>query len=105
MTPETALTEILDRVAALPGAPALLSAEELNQWPDEAVATMKAQKLITRARPASSAVCPGCERECVMPVHVLTDKARQAAAFIVCDKRNDIKDREMKREIERSFRR
>ncbi len=90
MTPEDTFMELLDRVAALQGASTLFSADELAQWPGEAVTAMKAQKLITRARPASSAVCPGCERECVMPVHVLTDKAREPAAFIVCDKRDDI---------------
>ena len=90
MTPEAALTELLDRVATLQGAIALINADELAQWPGEAVTAMKGQQLITRARPASSAACPGCERECVMPVHVLTDKAREPAAFIVCDKRDDI---------------
>ena len=58
MTPEAAFTELLDRVAALQGASTLFSADELAQWPDEAVSAMKAQKFITRARPASSAVCP-----------------------------------------------
>ena len=90
MTPEDAFTELLNRVAALHGATALINADELAQWPGEAVTAMKTQQLITRARPANSAVCPGCERECVMPVHVLTDKAREPAAFIVCDKRDDI---------------
>lgn len=90
MTPKDALIELLDRVAALQGSPALLNTDELGQWPGEAIATMKAQKLITRTRPANSAICPGCERECVMPVHVLSDKAREPAAFIVCDKRSDI---------------
>ncbi|MEZ5519567.1 MAG: hypothetical protein R3F41_19150 [Gammaproteobacteria bacterium] len=88
--PEDAITELLNRVAALQGATALINADELAQWRGEAVTAMKTQQLITRARPSSSAVCPGCERECVMPVHVLTDKAREPAAFIVCDKRDDI---------------
>lgn len=90
MMPEDAITELLNRVAALQGATALINADELAQWRGEAVTAMKTQQLITRARPSSSAVCPGCERECVMPVHVLTDKAREPAAFIVCDKRDDI---------------
>ena len=85
-----ALIELLDRVAALRGVPALLSAEELNQWPDEAVAAMKARKLITRARPASSSICPGCEEECVMPVQIIPVSSGEPALFIVCEKRNDI---------------
>ncbi len=90
MTPEDALIELLDRVAALQGASALISADELAQWPGEAVTAMKAQKLITRARPASSAVCPGCEEECVMPVHTIPQPSGDPALFIVCDKRDDI---------------
>lgn len=89
MTPEAAFTELLDRVAALQGASTLFSADELAQWPDEAVSAMKAQNLITRARPASSAVCPGCEEECVMPVHSIPVSSGEPALFIVCDKRDD----------------
>jgi hypothetical protein len=90
MTPEDVFIELLGRVAALDGASTLISAYELAQWPGEAVAAMKAQKLITRARPASSTVCPGCERECAMPVHILAAKKRKPETFIVCDKRSDI---------------
>lgn len=90
MTPEDALIELLDRVAALQGASALISTNELAQWPGEAVAAMKAQKLITRARPASSVVCPGCEEECVMPVHTIPQPSGDQALFIACDKRSDV---------------
>ena len=90
MTPEDTFMELLDRVAALQGASTLFSADELAQWPDNAVSAMKAQKLITRARPASSAVCPGCEEECVMPVHAIPVSSEEPALFIVCDKRDDI---------------
>lgn len=90
MTPEDTFIELLGRVAALKGAPALISADELAQWPTEIVASMKSHKLITRARPTSSTVCPGCERECTMPVHVLAADKREPEAFIVCDKRSDI---------------
>ena len=90
MTPEDAFIELLDRVAALQGASVLISADELAQWPDEAVKAMKAQKLITRASPASSALCPGCEDQCVMPVHTIPVSSEEPALFIVCDKRDDI---------------
>ena len=89
MTPGDALMELLDRVAAVPDTAALFNAEELARWPDEAVAALQAQKIITKAQPASSTVCPGCEEECVMPVHTLPHPAGPAA-FIVCDKRDDI---------------
>jgi hypothetical protein len=67
-----------------------VSAEELSQWPAAAVAAMKSQKLLARARPAVSVVCPGCERECVMPVHTVPAGPRGPASFIICDKRDDI---------------
>lgn len=90
MTPEAALVELLDRIGAHRGAAVVTSAQELSAWPTAAVSAMKSQGLLTKARPATSAVCAGCERECVMPVHVLTDTSRGPEAFIVCDKRSDI---------------
>ncbi len=90
MTPEDAFNELLDRLAALQGASTLINTDELAQWPGEAVTAMKAQKLIIRARPASSAVCPGCEEECVMPVHAIPVSSGEPALFIVCDKRDDM---------------
>jgi anaerobic selenocysteine-containing dehydrogenase len=90
MTPQDALIELLARVGARDGAAVLVSAEELSQWPAAAVAAMKSQKLLARARPAVSVVCPGCERECVMTVHTLPAGPRGPASFVVCDKRSDI---------------
>ena len=46
--------------------------------------------VIAKARPAASAICPGREHECVMPVHTVPAAARSAVSFIVCDKRSDI---------------
>jgi hypothetical protein len=90
MTPQAALIELLARVGARNGAAVLVSAVELSEWPAPAVAAMKSQKLLANARPAVSVVCPGCERECVMPVHTLTAGPRDTASFVVCDKRSDI---------------
>lgn len=90
MRPEDAFIELLNRVAAIQGAPVLIHAGELGRWSSEAVETMKARKLLTRARPASSAVCPGCEEECVMLVHAIPSPTSEPALFIVCDKRDDI---------------
>lgn len=90
MTPQDALIELLARVGAGNGAAVFVSAEELSQWPAVAVAAMKSQKLLVKARPAVSVVCPGCERECVMPVHMVPAGPRGPASFVVCDKRSDI---------------
>lgn len=90
MSPEFVLVELLRRVGAQNGAAILISDHELNGWPAKAVTAMKKRHLLAKARPATSAVCPGCERECVMPVRVLTNPGRDPRAFIVCDKRSDI---------------
>ncbi len=89
MTPLDAILELLGRVGALKGAAALVSEEELSHWPAEAVKAMRLQKLLVKARPAASVVCPGCEEECVRPVHTPPAGPCGAASFIVCDKRDD----------------
>jgi hypothetical protein len=90
MTPQAALIGLLARLGAGQGAAVLVNEAELSQWPTAAVAAMKSQKLIARARPATSAVCSGCERECVMPVHSPLSERSSPVSFIVCDKRSDI---------------
>ena len=90
MTPIEALLELLGRVGARESSPVLVVDGELNQWPAEAVKAMKSQKLIMKARPSSSAICPGCERECVMQVHSPPAKTKVGRSFVVCDKRSDI---------------
>lgn len=89
MTPVTVLIDLLERLAAGRDDSMLLSDHDLGQWPPEAVAALKSQKLIIKARASTSAVCPGCERECVMPVEILPTTTRSPIAFIVCDKRSD----------------
>jgi hypothetical protein len=90
MTPLDAIFELLARLGASNGAAVLVSEEDLSHWPPAAVKAMKSQKLLLRARPAASVVCPGCEQECVMPVHTLPAGSSGAASFVVCDKRDDI---------------
>jgi len=83
--------ELLGRLGANQGAAVLINEDELSQWPSEAVAAMKAQRLLSKARHATSAVCSGCERACVMPVDVLPAEGnRPTSAFVVCNKRSDI---------------
>ena len=90
MTPLEALLELLERVGASQGAAALVSEEELSRWPAEAVRSLKSQKLLIKASPAVSVVCPGCEQECVMPVYTPPAGTGPAVSFVVCDKRDDI---------------
>ena len=44
---------------------------------------LKAHRLLVRARPARTVVCPGCEADCVMPVQTIPAGLREAARFIV----------------------
>lgn len=90
MTAIDAVIELLGRVGACEEAAVLVSEEELQQWPEAEVKAMKNQRLIIKARPASSAMCPGCEDSCVMPVHILPATTSKPSSFIVCDKRSDI---------------
>lgn len=90
MTPQTALDELLARLAASRGEAVYVADNELVGWPPDVVANLKAARLFVRASPAASAVCPGCEHACAMAVEVLPDAGHGAAAFIVCDKRADI---------------
>jgi hypothetical protein len=90
MTAIDALLELLGRVGACRNSVVLVSGEELLQCPKVAVKAMIAQKLIVRVRPASSAICLGCESNCVMPVHTPSSSAGKPLSFIVCDKRSDI---------------
>ena len=85
-----ALIEILARVGASHGAAVFVGAQELDEWPVTVIASIKAQKMLVKARPAASVVCPGCERECVMSVHIVAAQTNASRAFVVCDKRSDI---------------
>ena len=88
MTPLGALVEVLARVGA--GGEVFITEHELNQWPAGAVSAMKAQKLIGKAPPATSVICPGCEQNCAMPVETIPAPSGTSASFVVCDKRSDI---------------
>ncbi len=97
MSPETVLIELVDRVGASPDQAVRIDSRELAGWPDDSVAALKIQRLIRKTRPATSAVCPGCEQQCVMPVHTVVNISRPSTgqtgrsdSFIVCDKRADI---------------
>ena len=90
MTPRDALLDLVARVGARGGAAVRVSETEVRQWPAAAVRALQAHRLLVRARPATTVVCPGCEADCVMPVQTIPAGPLGAARFIVCDKRGDI---------------
>lgn len=90
LTPAAALAEVLARLGGSPARAVTLSGDELQRWPADAVAALKGHGVLRPGKPGDTAVCPGCEAACVMPVQVRVQAGRAAAAFIVCDKRDDI---------------
>lgn len=89
MTPLEVLVELVDRLGGCGGHAVLISEIELCRWPGEAVHALKSQRIITKAKAADSAVCPGCEEECVMPVITLPGGEGAARSFILCEQRDD----------------
>ena len=87
MTPAGALAELLARVGA--GGNVFITEHELNQWPAGAVSAMKAHGLVSKAPSANSAICPGCEQDCTMPVEMIPVRSGLPGLFVVCDKRDD----------------
>ena len=84
--PGGAIPELLARLAASSGGVVEVPGDELTDWPQEEVAVLKSHALLVPGKPGESALCPGCERACVMPVQVLPRAGRPASLFIVCDK-------------------
>ena len=84
------LSELLDRLAASWRDGVTVSGAELSCWPEDQQSAIRAAGILVPGEPATSVVCDGCERACVMPVHIRSAPSRQAGAFVVCDKRNDI---------------
>ena len=87
MSPEAVLLDLGSRAGAAPSREVRVEAGELARWPREAVAALKSQKLLRKARPARATVCPGCGMQCAMPVERGTGPT---TPWVVCDKRSDI---------------
>src|ERR1019366_7766789 len=91
MMPHAVLAELLNRLEASRGAAVYIGAEELREWPTEAVGAFKSARLLVRARPASSLTCPGCEKQCTKSVDLFpAEGARSARAYIHCDEPEDM---------------
>jgi len=88
--PDAGLAELIARLGAAPGRALALRTDEVQQWPADVVVALKAHAVLRPGKPGDTAICPGCERACVMPVQQPIRPGRPAAAFIVCDRRDDI---------------
>lgn len=90
MTSRNVLTELLNRLSAKHGEAVIVGNDELETWPIDAVATLKAARLLVQAEPAFRITCPGCDRHCFKPVEVVpAEDNRSAQIFIVCNEPED----------------
>ncbi|WP_428300068.1 hypothetical protein [Hydrogenophaga sp.] len=87
----TELTALVERIAACQGGDTYFTAAEVVAWPADLTQGIESLGLLTKASPAQSAECSGCEMACVMPVEVIPGVTEALTrALIFCDKRNDI---------------
>ena len=84
------LTDLLARLAAEPAGAADVSVAELDTWPPDDLAALKASGLLMAGATATRIECPGCEQACAMNVEVLHRTGRPPLCVVVCDKRDDI---------------
>jgi len=75
---------LMIRVAGRRGESVLVRTTEAATWPPGVFDALSLRGLLTNAPRARSATCPGCERECSMPVEGESERF-----FVVCDKRSD----------------
>ncbi|MFQ5443581.1 MAG: hypothetical protein ACE5EK_03080 [Nitrospinales bacterium] len=65
--------------------------EQVREWPEGAVSIFQKAGWIKTKAPAKTVVCPGCEENCFMPVHVSpTIQGQPAKAYVACDRRDDM---------------
>jgi len=83
------LETVMARIADSSDGVVYITEAELARWPAAPVSVLKANGLLIAASPARSVTCDGCESQCSMPVEVI-DYLRGKAAFIFCDKRDDV---------------
>jgi hypothetical protein len=68
-----------------------LAWEQVREWPDGAIDIFMNAGWIKPIIPAKTAVCPGCEENCFMPVHVSQTMQKQPTkTYVACDRRDDM---------------
>lgn len=84
------LKELLGRLCATQGAAVKIASREMDSWGADAVAALKAARLLIKAQPVFHTECPGCGRHCFKPVEVSpAESDRPARIFVVCDEPED----------------
>lgn len=81
---------LLERLESAHDGVVYLAPEQLKKYDASAVSILQKTGLIEKAQPLTHIACDGCEQSCIMLVQFREQKHGKAAAFIVCDKRDDI---------------
>ncbi len=87
------LPEVLQELVELVGSEGdtVLAWDQVRHWPNGAVETLQKAGWIEPTAAALTVECPGCERNCFMPVHVILARNGQPArAYVACDRRDDM---------------
>ena len=80
---------IIERLEASYPAPAIFTADEITDWPDEILSGLQASGLLQPADRADFVICDGCHWGCYKPV-VFRRSATGTRAFIVCNEEPDL---------------
>jgi hypothetical protein len=89
MTFQDTLQDLILRLGEGDGG--ILAWEQVREWPGGAVEIFELAGWIKLKDPARAVVCPGCEENCFMPVHVRSEtEGKSLWAYVACDKRDDM---------------
>ena len=89
MTLDDVLQDLVQRLGSQ--GDSIVAWEQVREWPEKAVEIFQNAGWIKTKAPAKTVVCPGCEENCFMPVHVPpTAQGKPLRAFVACDQHEDM---------------
>ncbi len=88
MTLDEVLQELIQHLES--GDKVNIGWEQMRYWPEGAIEIFQEAKWIAPSNSAKTVVCPGCEENCFMPVHVRQSPKGETLAFVACDVRDDM---------------
>jgi len=86
MTLDDVLGDLLFRIPLSSEDDGIISWEQVREWPKGALEIFLNAGWITAKEPATTVVCPGCEENCFMPVHVRKRDDGVFHARVMCDR-------------------
>lgn len=89
MTPQQAMTLLLERVASAEDGVVWFSSYELSHWQKQPVTRLKSLQLLRRGRESGEVECDGCEESCLLPVESRKNMDGESLFFVICQQRSD----------------